>query len=685
MPETTRTAGPKNPGTRKVISSVGTPGGVGGGSWGPRAALAGLCLVAACGGETSAPTEKSAAEAAAPESDYPPTAQVATAESMLADLATPRHPSDGGGHAWIESEEGAPRARVGTPGSWRIVYEAGPLGVSDGGLVALLVDPFWEWSTPQADVPEAPGYVEVSTAAEGVTLEPRTLDRFLLGVAVRGRALVEGERITLDYGAGRAGAVPDRFADRATHFWIRVDGDGDGVSELIESNPTLDVHPGPPAGLLVHWPSTARPGERVEITAALVDARANALWEFEGGTLAFDAHEGLEDLPATVELDANSIGRAKVSVTPSGTGVLRLRARVTLGDGRQFEAVSNPCLVLAEQPRIVWADLHGHSNLSDGTGTPEDFFTYARDVAGLEVAALTDHDHWGVRFLDQHADMWERIGETVENFHEPGRFVTLLAYEWTSWIYGHRHVLYFEDEGEVYSSVDEATDTPQELWDALRGQEALTFAHHSAGGPVATDWSIPPDPVLEPLTEITSVHGSSEAMDSPAPIYRPLRGNFVRDILERYTLGFVGSGDGHDGHPGLTHLINNTGGLAAIITDDLTREGVLEALRSRRCYATNGPRIVLRAALSGFRMGSEVPAAELGDAPSLTFFAVGTEPLAAAELIRSGEIVDGVAGDGRYELSHSFALADLALGEFVYVRVVQTGGGTAWSSPFFIR
>jgi len=32
----------------------------------------------------------------------------------------------------------------------------------------------------------------------------------------------------------------------------------------------------------------------------------------------------------------------------------------------------------------------------------------------------------------------------------------------------------------------------------LRGKQALTFAHHSAGGPIATNWAIPPDPELEP-------------------------------------------------------------------------------------------------------------------------------------------------------------------------------------------
>ena len=39
----------------------------------------------------------------------------------------------------------------------------------------------------------------------------------------------------------------------------------------------------------------------------------------------------------------------------------------------------------------------------------------------------------------------------------------------------------------VSRPVDPAYETPQLLWAALRGREALTFAHHPAGGPVATE------------------------------------------------------------------------------------------------------------------------------------------------------------------------------------------------------
>jgi hypothetical protein len=57
-------------------------------------------------------------------------------------------------------------------------------------------------------------------------------------------------------------------------------------------------------------------------------------------------------------------------------------------------------------------------------------------------------------FLDETPANWARIEAAARSFHEPGRFVTLLGYEWTSWIFGHRHVLHFEDTASIRSSLD---------------------------------------------------------------------------------------------------------------------------------------------------------------------------------------------------------------------------------------
>jgi hypothetical protein len=568
------------------------------------------------------------------------------------------------------------------PGRFAVVFEVGPLGIATEGVIFFQVSPFWGWSTPQVEIPEAPGYTTVEPSSDDIEVTAETLDQQLLGIRVTGRPLVAGDRLRIVYGAGPAGATADQFAEKNSRFWIAVDGDGDGTRAFLPDSPGIDVAPGPAAQILVTVPTIARPGEVVRVVVAVLDAFGNAGPEFAGEIAFADLPAGIE-MPASVTFAPDDGAVKTVDAVVREAGVYRLLATGTDG----VVATSNPMMVSETGPRVLWGDLHGHSSLSDGTGTVQDYFEYARDVAALDIAALTDHDHWGILPLDAHPEMWEEIVHGVRRYHEPGRFVTLLGFEWTSWIHGHRHVLYFDDEGEVFSFIDPKYESPVQLWEALEGRRALTFAHHSAGGPIRTNWDIPPDPVLEPVTEIVSVHGSSEALDSPIPIYDPVPGNFVRDVLDRgYRLGFVGSGDSHDGHPGLAQLAAPSGGLAAILSENRTREGVLAALRERRVYATNGPRILLRVALGDRGMGTTaaVPAGgSMND--ELFVHVIAPSPLEHVELIRSGEIVARVPAEGLLEVMLQHSVEELRAGEYLYVRAVQQDGGAAWSSPIFLE
>jgi hypothetical protein len=592
------------------------------------------------------------------------------------DEAAPRHPSDGGGRAWID--EGPSHVVAGTAGRWSIVYETGPLGIAEGGAVVFQVPAFWGWSPPQLRVPGRSGYSTVATEADGVELRAWIAAQNMVVVDVAGRALREGERVRFVYGAGESGARADDYAERRQRFWVTVDGNGDGVRRLVADSPAVDVGPGPATRLVVTVPSVAEAGESVSVTVAALDRVGNAAAGFTGVVEFPDLPAGLT-LSPRVAIEDGDLGRASVPFRAERDGVYRIRASAAAG----VHGESNPMSVGQAPWRIFWADLQVHSNISDGTGTPADLYRYAREVAGLDVAAVTDHDHWGTPFLDRSPEIWEQLREEARRFHEPGRFLTFLGYEWTSWLHGHRHVLYHGDEGEVLSSLDPPTDTPTGLWDGLRSARAFTIAHHQAGDPIATDWSVPPDPELEPVTEIVSVHGSSEASDSPSRVAGAIPGNYVRDALDRgYRLGFVGSGDGHDGHPGLAHLGARTGGLTAILALDLTREKVIEALRARRVYATSGPRILLWASLGGHDPGSVVRLPS-GSGLPLHIHVIGTAPIERVDVVRSGEVVESIAGAGPV-LEESRTLHGLRSGEYVYVRIVQRNGGLAWCSPFFV-
>lgn len=632
-------------------------------------------------------------------------ARVDTWEMLVADLEAPRHPSDGGGRAWLDMDP-APRVPAATPARLVVVFEAGPLGVMEGGLIFLQPSPFWDWDPPQIRQPGAPGYTTVRTDAPGIELVPDDATGAFLAVEIRGRALRPGERLTFVYGDGDVGARVDRFAEERSPLYVAVDGDGDGVRAVVEDGPRVDVVPHGPRRLNLVAASTASPGTPVRLTIAALDALGNPSADLQGGVVFDDAPAGT-NLPGVIDLSGDAHGHRTLLVTGLVAGTHRLEIHGT-GDLDGLTAVSNPIVIREGIERVLWGDLHGHSQISDGTGTPDQYYRYARDVAGLDVSALTDHDHWGMVSLDADPAAWTSIHESVARHHEPGRFVALLGYEWTSWLHGHRHVLWFDtdhgdgDEKILLSSLDPRYQTPAQLWDALRGQDVLTFAHHSAGGPVSTNWrDYPPDPVLEPVTEIVSVHGSSEAADSPKPIYDPVPGNYVRDAVGAgYVLGFIGSGDSHDGHPGLVQVADpgGAGGLAALRSETLTRAGVRDAMQARRVYATDGARIWLDVRLDDRPMGTVFEADDDGTATQkLEVEIAGTAPIERIDLIRSGHTAsidleserpeqaarDGHDETGELDVSLAREIPRLMPGEYHYVRVVQRDGHAAWSSPIY--
>ena len=124
-------------------------------------------------------------------------------------------------------------------------------------------------------------------------------------------------------------------------------------------------------------------------------------------------------------------------------------------------------------------------------------------------------------------------------------------------------------------------------------------------------------------------------------------------------------------------------GLAAILAEDRTRASVLTALRGRQTYATNGARIWLNVDLDGHSMGQSLPAqTKASEEQTLRIDVVGTADIDRIDLIRTGRIATLNSFEGS-EAVVERQLPRLAPGEWHYVRVVQTDGGVAWSSPIF--
>lgn len=572
---------------------------------------------------------------------------------------------------------------AGTAGRWTLEFEVGPLGIQVGGAVYFQVPPFWGWSTPQTRYQGRPGFVEISGPDPGAEFEAETVDAQLLRIEVAGRALVAGERLRLVYGAGAAGALGDRFAEPCSRFVFAVDADGDGVREPIADEPCVEVLARPALQWCATWDSTLQPGQTGRLVLAALDDRGNLATDFEG-TATLESRPSGSELPALVEFLPEHRGTRHFNFSVADSSTHQLRVSSAPGSALELlPAQSNP-LRVSRAPRLLWMDLHGHSSLSDGTGSPEGYFEYARDVARLDVAALTDHDHWGFRPLDRNPNRWERILQATRGATRPDQFLALHGYEWTSWIYGHRHVVHFDPKGPLYSSLDSRYDQPAELSQALAPWPALSIPHHPAGGPIAIDWSRVRPSETEPLVELVSVHGSSADVEDPRRIYSAVPEHFALDALRSgLQFGFLGSGDSHDGHPGLPQLAAPTGGLTAVLCESLDPNALLSALRKRHTYATTGARLILRGNIAGQPMGSSVHRTEALAGPGLLFEVIGTGPLSSLDLLGPEGLLARFEAEGESELRGSLPLPEDFESSWLALRVIQEDGERAWGSPFF--
>ena len=508
---------------------------------------------------------------------------------------------------------------------------------------------------------------------------------------IGGQPLRAGETITFVYGDTSgwqhpsARGVSDLYAERRERFFFKVDGDGDGWFAPLAAQPRFRVEARRAAKLTVFGPSRAAVGQPFDLTVAALDSDNNLVESYEGAVRLVPRGSTTE-CPEEVAFKAADRGAVRVRVRPTSPGVLRVVAADT-AEALQ-PALANPCVV-AEQANakytLYWGDLHGHSNVCDGTGSPEDYYRYARDVTRLDVVALTSHDHWGYQPLDGDADTWQHLCKLSKALYEPGRFVTFPAYEWTNWTFGHKHVLFTrESEAEVFGWAQKDSDTPGELWQRLAGRDCLTIPHHPGGRPMPTYWSYH-DPQYQPVVEIASVHGVSEFVGHPRSIGGAEEFGMAQSALARgYRLGLIGSGDTHDGHPGMGSP-GARAGLAGIYAASLTREGIFEALRSRRVYATTGCRAILRFHLDDHPMGSVVRLTDAEARRRLSVTVLGDAPVAALAIVKNNREVAAHPGEG---LITSWQWTDPAPakdGDYYYARIVQEDGEWIWSSPIFIE
>ena len=594
------------------------------------------------------------------------------------------------------AEDGEGTARVVTPDSLiagsraEVAVECtiGPSGIPVGGGISMGLHHAAWWPDLQCDSPEGPGHIAVRGETPGnfeVTWYPWIPAESVEKVHATGfsdsichqaamarvtkQALEPGARVTFVIGANAHKAQVQKSADKGHEFHIMTDADGDGVYRGIVVQPRLDILAGPAHHLALSVPATLVVGEPFEMLVRAEDEYFNLARDFSGRVVVGD-----QDDTAVAEIVAVGSGLGRVTATVRKPGPHRFRAAFDALRGR-----SNPSKAFEEAPplRIFWGDIHGHTSISDGLGADADeYFAFGRDVAGLDVCALTDHGHFD----------WPQTIDAVKRFYAPGRYVTLLAQEAGA---GSDHMNYYF-RGDDTPHVNRWTADYADLYEIIFNQynsgvkpEVITGPHHFSydRGDDRYPFGLF-DTRTARFVEVYSSHGTSEFLGNA----RPCKGakderKFLQyGLAQGLRFGVIGSSDNHDSHPGRTIWGHYPGGLAAFLAPELTREFIWDALWNRRVYATSFDRIYTEFSVNGQPMGSEVA---VEGACRIEYFVIGRDDSVTVQLIRNNEECRSDTTFGGV-VDVSFEETPPEGVSFYYLRVLQANGERAWSSPIWV-
>jgi hypothetical protein len=198
------------------------------------------------------------------------------------------------------------------------------------------------------------------------------------------------------------------------------------------------------------------------------------------------------------------------------------------------------------------------------------------------------------------------------------------------------------------------------------------------------------DERFQPVMEIfQDTRGSAEWLGAPAATSSdrvqglPLdpRGSARRALDRGLKLGFIASSD----HGGVA--------LAGVYVKEVSRAGILEGLRARRCFATSGDRLLLDLRVNGVFQGGELTLTELPKGRdnqatplSIVVRAEVLRPVRRLVLVRDGVEAEVITPDPEARaIEQTWQVEGPFVGtSYVYVRLEADEGELAWSSPVWV-
>jgi DNA/RNA endonuclease YhcR with UshA esterase domain len=331
-----------------------------------------------------------------------------------------------------------------------------------------------------------------------------------------------------------------------------------------------------------------------------------------------------------------------------------------------------------------YGQLHSHTNLSDGLGTPDDAFTHARDTAGVDFLAITDHSNW----FDNEKDLvnetitdlslstsseWKNLHAVADKYNKNGEFIAIAGFEmtWSGSTGGYGHINTFNTPWFVSRS-NSKMDL-QTFYNRLAADHN-SIAQLNHPGKTFGDFSdfALYSPEVDKVVNLIEVGNGEGAVRSSG--YFESYEYYTRALDKGWHLA---PSNNQDNHKGLWGDANTA--KTVIIAEKLTRDALYEAIRERRVYATEDDNLKIEYTVNGKQMGTIL--SEASELNTVIKIADASEPIGKVSII-----VDGGTVVGTKTFDSSTAEWELKLPSgynYYYIRVDQADKDIAVSAPIW--
>ena len=178
------------------------------------------------------------------------------------------------------------------------------------------------------------------------------------------------------------------FVEDTFEFRVLVDPVATFNFQPLPEQPRIAIVPGAPVRYVAALPTRPRPGERFALKVKGEDLWGNPTDACDVD-LALTASGPLRGLPGTARLEPGAFSLVIADLVADEAGTIRVALHTPAGD---HLADTNPLVIEDTELVHFWADLHGQSEETIGTGSAERYFAFARDPGFVDACGHQGND-----------------------------------------------------------------------------------------------------------------------------------------------------------------------------------------------------------------------------------------------------------------------------------------------------